>query len=154
MEKVKNKEEIAKILEELLIVFGKRKLDEKNPKQYSKDIAEITKRLEKIAEFQKVQLKEELGNDYENIDFSLYSKFDFAIFNSDGTLLKLIEFDGEQHFNAVELFGGEEQLKIQQERDKNKNEYCKKHNIPLLRIPYYDFDKMDIDYLLNNITVF
>ncbi len=87
-------------------------------------------------------------------DFSLYSKFDFAILNSDGTLLKLIEFDGEQHFNAVELFGGEEQLKIQQERDNNKNEYCKKHNIPLLRIPYYDFDKIDIDYLLNNVSVF
>ena len=76
MEKVKNKEEISKILEELLIVFGKRKLDEKNQKQYSKDIAEITKRLEKIAEFQKVQLKEELGKDYEEIDFSLYSEKD------------------------------------------------------------------------------
>lgn len=87
-------------------------------------------------------------------DFSPYARFDFAIFKEDGSLFKLIEFDGEQHFNPVDFFGGEEKFKIQQERDNNKNEYCKNNNIPLLRIPYSDYDKLDIYYLLNNITVF
>lgn len=87
-------------------------------------------------------------------EFNPYARFDFAIFRKDGSLFKIIEFDGEQHFKPVEIFGGEDQFKIQQIRDNNKNEYCKNNNIPLLRIPYYDYDKLDIYYLLNNITVF
>ena len=31
---------------------------------------------------------------YKILDFSLYSSFDFAIFNKDNELIKLIEFDG------------------------------------------------------------
>lgn len=81
-------------------------------------------------------------------DFSIYSPFDFAIFNDDGELIKLIEYDGEQHFEPIKLFGGEENFLIQQERDIKKNEYCKKNNIPLLRIPYWDYNKIDIGYLI------
>lgn len=61
-------------------------------------------------------------------------KFDFAIVNNDGSLKYLIEYDGIQHSEPCELFGGEKGLKERQERDKIKNEYCKKHNITLLRI--------------------
>ena len=32
-------------------------------------------------------------------------------------------------------------------RDKNKNEWCKKNNIRLIRIPYTDYDNLTIDYL-------
>lgn len=82
-------------------------------------------------------------------EFSKYMPFDFAIMDKDNSLLKLIEFDGEQHFRAVELFGGEEQFKVQQERDNRRNQYCKEHNIPLLRIPYYDYNKIDLEMLLS-----
>lgn len=83
-------------------------------------------------------------------DFNKYSAFDFAIFDdAENKLLKLIEFDGEQHFRAVEYFGGEEKFKLQKERDKRKDDYCKQNNIKLQRIPYYDYDKIDIDLLLS-----
>ena len=47
-----------------------------------------------------------------------------------------IEYDGEQHFKAVDHFGGQEGLRIRQLHDKIKTEYCKDNNILLLRIKY------------------
>lgn len=47
-----------------------------------------------------------------------------------------IEYDGIQHFEAVEYFGGEEGLKNTQLRDTIKNEYCINNNIEILRIKY------------------
>lgn len=46
-----------------------------------------------------------------------------------------IEFDGEQHYKPK---FGEENFIQTQKHDKIKNEYCKSHNIDLLRIPYWD----------------
>ena len=62
--------------------------------------------------------------------------FDFAVIK-DGAVALLIEVDGRQHFNNY--FMG--YLVHQQERDEIKNNYCKEHNIPLLRIPYWMFTK-------------
>lgn len=62
-------------------------------------------------------------------------KFDFAIFNKQGNVAFLIEYDGEQHFKPVEKWGGEEKFLIQRERDNRKNIYCKEKGIPLIRIP-------------------
>lgn len=47
-----------------------------------------------------------------------------------------IEYDGKQHFEAIDRFGGEEGLKIRQLHDKIKTDYCKNNNILLLRIKY------------------
>lgn len=57
--------------------------------------------------------------------------------------LCLIEFDGEQHFKPIDYFGGEEHLRYIQFHDNIKDEYCKKHNIPLLRIRYDEFNKIE-----------
>lgn len=46
-----------------------------------------------------------------------------------------IEFDGEQHY--VSKFGVDNFIKTQK-HDNIKNEYCKLHNIELLRIPYWE----------------
>ena len=62
-------------------------------------------------------------------------RFDFAILNNNG-LIGLIEYDGKQHFEPIEYFGGEVGFKNTQKRDEIKNRYCKQHNIPLLRLPY------------------
>ena len=62
-------------------------------------------------------------------------KFDFAIFN-DNKLLYLIEYDGKQHFESIDWFGGIKGFEETQIRDNIKNEYCQKYNIPLLRFPY------------------
>lgn len=76
--------------------------------------------------------------------------FDFAIMKN-GKIVLLIEFDGKQHFEPVEHFGGKEHFDITQKRDKIKNEYCKKNNIPLLRIPYWEFDNIE-SILLENLS--
>lgn len=69
--------------------------------------------------------------------------FDFVILNNNNQIVTCIEFDGEQHYHAVEHFGGEEAFIRQQERDARKNDWCKNHDIQLIRIPYYDFDKIE-----------
>ena len=61
--------------------------------------------------------------------------FDFAIFDND-KLLGLVEYDGRQHFEPVNLFGGQEEFEKTKIRDEIKNTYCKINSIPLLRIPY------------------
>lgn len=65
--------------------------------------------------------------------------YDFYIDN----LNLLIEYQGEQHKNAIEIFGGEKQLEIQQEHDRRKKLYAKDNNINLLEIWYYEIEKID-----------
>ena len=62
-------------------------------------------------------------------------RFDFAIFYNN-QLLGLVEYDGKQHFEPVEFFGGEDGFIQTKHRDQIKNTYCKLHDIPLLRVPY------------------
>lgn len=69
--------------------------------------------------------------------------FDFAIFNNKGKLILLIEYDGEQHFEPIKHFGGEKRFKLGKIKDEIKNTYCKGNNIPLLRIPYTQFNHID-----------
>ena len=54
-----------------------------------------------------------------------------------------IEFDGIQHFEYQPHFGTYSKFLKQQKRDEIKTEYCKKNNIKLIRIAYYEFDKID-----------
>lgn len=55
-----------------------------------------------------------------------------------------IEFDGEQHFKPVEWFGGVEGYQNTIKRDERKNNYCKQHNIPLLRIKFDEIDNIAV----------
>lgn len=74
------------------------------------------------------------------------SRFDFAIVENE-KVVRLIEFDGEQHYKDVKQWGG---LELQQERDKVKNEYALSHNIPLVRIPYWERDKITLEMILGS----
>lgn len=62
-------------------------------------------------------------------------RFDFAIFDDD-KLLYLIEYDGRQHFEPIDWFGGIEGFNKQKQRDIIKDNYCKLNNILLLRLPF------------------
>lgn len=76
--------------------------------------------------------------------------FDFAVFKND-ELKMLIEYDGEQHFKFIPAWHGDEEgFKLQQTRDNIKTAYCNKHNIPLLRIPYTEYQNID-SILVNNL---
>ncbi len=71
-----------------------------------------------------------------------YLKPDFYL----SELNLLIEYDGIGHFEAI--FGStpedkQKNLEDCQRRDKIKDEWAKANNIPLLRIPYWDFDRIE-----------
>lgn len=69
-------------------------------------------------------------------------RFDFAIFDKDNQLIKLIEFQGKQHFEETLLWNNDNKI-----HDEYKRKYCKEHNIELLEIPYYDINKITLEYL-------
>ena len=75
-------------------------------------------------------------------------RFDFAVFDDDGELDFLIEFQGVQHYMAKSKFGGMSGLRKQQFNDMQKREYCAKHNITLIAIPYWDESRVDYDYIM------
>lgn len=73
------------------------------------------------------------------LDSGRHPFFDFAIFDNNNNLLYLIEYDGKQHYEYSGYgWDNEENFKLTQNRDKQKNEWCKKLNIPLYRIKYND----------------
>ena len=65
----------------------------------------------------------------------------FVIFDSNQNIECLIEYQGKQHYEQSEYFGGEDSFIKQRKYDALKKEYCKIHNIKLIEIPYWDFDK-------------
>mgnify|MGYP000889784531 CR=1 FL=1 len=76
--------------------------------------------------------------------------FDFSIFEDrKQTKIKcLIEYDGEQHYKPWHnLANADKKLLEVQKHDNIKTEYCKEHNIKLIRIPYWDYD--NIEKILN-----
>ena len=74
-------------------------------------------------------------------------RFDFAIMDESNNLICLIEYQGQQHYEQVKLFQTEEIFLRQQNNDNKKRDYCKKNNIKLVEIPYWDYQKIDEDYL-------
>lgn len=66
-------------------------------------------------------------------------RYDFAIiFNNN--VCGLIEYNGIQHYESIDFFGGEEQLNKQKRQDLLKQEYCNKNNYPFLIVSYKDND--------------
>lgn len=71
-----------------------------------------------------------------------YLRYDFYLFDYN----RLIEFDGEQHYKDT----GWHTLNQCQKYDKLKNEYALQHNIPLVRIPYWERDNITIEMILGD----
>ena len=74
-----------------------------------------------------------------------YLKFDFYLPN----LNILIEYDGRQHFESIDSWGGDDALLKRKINDDIKNKYCIKNRIPLLRISYLE----DINDKLNSYLI-
>lgn len=79
-------------------------------------------------------------------------RFDFALFYDikKANLALLVEYDGEFHFNK---YYEDQNFETLQYHDSLKNEYCKNHNIPLVRIPYWEFDNIET-ILINELFTF
>lgn len=58
--------------------------------------------------------------------------FDFYV----PSMNTLIEYDGEQHFKPIAIFGGEERFAIRVKRDTIKSDYANEKGFNLIRIPY------------------
>ena len=71
-------------------------------------------------------------------------RFDFAIIQSDCSLCCLIEYQGVQHYEKTFW-------NSPTENDEIKRRYCKNNNIKLIEIPYWDYDKLNWDYLRSRI---
>lgn len=54
-----------------------------------------------------------------------------------------IEYQGGQHFFAVDYFGGEDKLLYQQKNDSIKKNFCENNKINLVIIPYWDEDNAE-----------
>lgn len=88
-----------------------------------------------------------IDNDYNFYQEYIFSnlpnrRYDFAIFdkNNPEQIIRLIEFDGEQHcLDSRSNWHTEDLMR----RDKEKNKFALDNNIPLVRIPYY---KTSISY--------
>lgn len=76
--------------------------------------------------------------------------YDFAIINENKQIIRLIEFDGIQHFGRISGWFTEERKKDLEISDKIKNQYAKENNIPLVRIPYTERDNITLEMLLGD----
>ena len=76
---------------------------------------------------------------------------DFAILNKENKPLLILEYDGEQHFKPVKIFGGEKSLKATQYRDSVKDKYCKENNIPFCRFSYAQSELEITKIILNKV---
>lgn len=74
----------------------------------------------------------------------LSARFDFYVSNK-----YLIEYDGETHY-AIALHGWHNDANVSKirENDAEKTDWCRKSNIPLIRIPFTHYDSITIKDLL------
>jgi very-short-patch-repair endonuclease len=67
--------------------------------------------------------------------------FDFCVLINNKEIL--IEVQGQQHYYTVnDAYLGT--IEHQKERDNIKKEYCLANNIPLIEVPYWEIDNLDI----------
>ena len=75
-------------------------------------------------------------------------RFDFAVFDDDGNVDFLIEYQGKQHYEASQKFGGKRGLYQQQFNDNKKRRFCALNDIRLIEIPYTEENLISYDYIM------
>ena len=79
-------------------------------------------------------------------------RFDFALLNDNNEIIRLIEFDGEQHYEQnIKKTGWNTYKKYEYtlQSDLEKNLLAKENNIPLVRIPYWERDNITLKLLFD-----
>ena len=75
-------------------------------------------------------------------------RFDFAVFDDDGNIDFLIEYQGRQHYEPSSKFGGKRGFYQQQFNDNKKRRFCSLHDITLGEIPYKEENLISYDYIM------
>ena len=80
---------------------------------------------------------------FDDLKYKHKLKFDFFLpdYNC------CIEYNGIQHYEIIDYFGGEKQFEEQKKKDDIKRQWCKDNNIMLIEIPYTDYNKINEDYI-------
>lgn len=92
--------------------------------------------------------------EYSPPDMKGNRRFDFAVMN-EGKAVYFIEYDGVLHTQYSNSgWDTADRFNRTLASDHEKNEYCRKNNIPLIRIPYTRFDDLCIDDLLLETTLY
>jgi hypothetical protein len=63
-----------------------------------------------------------------------------------------IEYQGKQHYESIDFFGGYKSFEKQKIHDNIKKEYCKNNNIKLIEIPYWDYKNIE-DILIKKLSL-
>lgn len=80
-------------------------------------------------------------------------RYDFAILNKNKEIIRLIQFDGQQHYKENIKNSGWNNLQhylTLKQHDKEKNKLTKKHQIPLIRIPYWERDTLTLEKIMGS----
>lgn len=93
-----------------------------------------------------------------NIDFISQKTFlDFKFSDTKGTprfdfylpeYQIIIQYDGEQHYKKIFSFDTQESFNQRKKHDLEKNQYCFKNNLTLIRIPYTHYNNLKLEDLL------
>ena len=75
-------------------------------------------------------------------------RFDFCVFDDDGNVDFLIEYQGKQHYQPVSKYGGTRGFYQQQANDNKKRRFCALNNIKLIDIPYTEENLISYDYIM------
>lgn len=75
-------------------------------------------------------------------------RFDFVVFDDDGKIDFIIEYQGKQHYEASAKFGGRRGLYQQQYNDNTKRRFCALHDFKLIEIPYNEENLISYDYIM------
>lgn len=75
-------------------------------------------------------------------------RFDFVVFDDDGNIDFIIEYQGRQHYEASSKFGGKKGLYQQQYNDNKKRRFCALQDIRLIEIPYTEENLISYDYIM------
>lgn len=75
-------------------------------------------------------------------------RFDFAVFDDDDEIDFLIEYQGKQHYEPSNKFGGKRGFYQQQFNDNKKRRFCALHGYKLIEIPYTDESEISFDYIM------
>lgn len=76
---------------------------------------------------------------FDGCKFDKLLRFDFYV----PSINTVIEYQGEQHYEPVSIFGGEKAFNLQQQKDAIKQDYCIKNEIGLIEIPYWDYERIE-----------
>ena len=75
-------------------------------------------------------------------------RFDFVVFDDDGKIDFIIEYQGRQHYEPSSKFGGKKGFYQQQYNDNKKRRFCALQGFKLIEIPYTEENLISYDYIM------